>query len=161
MSVGSARSNLVTEDEDYSLDLGILVKNKNGQCCRLVLDEVSGKHILSEISLLYDMSKVEDFIHKHNGDDRVRALYIKNKNKHKHKERDSFHTYIETINTVLQEKGGQKMNKVSGNNHTQKQMDNHANQKNPNNSASKAAANNRANQMNPNNPAYSKSRSGK
>ena len=40
-------------------------------------------------------------------------------------------------------------------------MDNHANQKNPNNSASRAAANNRANQMNPNNPAYQKSRGSK
>ena len=57
--------------------------------------------------------------------------------------------------------GGQKMSKVSSNNHTQKQMDNYANQKNPNNSASRAAANNRANQMNPNNPAYQKSRGSK
>ena len=34
----------------------------------------------------------------------------------------------------------------------------HANQKNPNNPAHAAAQNNRANQMNPNNPAYYKSR---
>ncbi len=37
-------------------------------------------------------------------------------------------------------------------------LDNHANQKNPNNPAYAAARNNRANQMNPNNPAYYKSR---
>jgi hypothetical protein len=40
-------------------------------------------------------------------------------------------------------------------------MDNHANQKNPNNQASRAVANNRANQMNPNNTACYKSRNGK
>ena len=50
------------------------------------------------------------------------------------------------------------MSKVSGNTHTKNQMDAHANQKNPNNSSSKAMANNRSNQMNPNNATYWKSR---
>ena len=48
--------------------------------------------------------------------------------------------------------------KVSGNTHTQSQMDHHANQSNPNNSAHKAAADNRSNQMNPN---HSASKGGK
>lgn len=39
----------------------------------------------------------------------------------------------------------------SGNNHTQSQCDHHANQKNPNNAANKAAKDNRSNQKNPNN----------
>ena len=107
----------------------------------------------------YDASKKEDYIFSHNGKDQLASLYLKNKNKHP--ETDSFHIYLEAVNTVYTEKGGQKMSKVSSNNHTQKQMDNYANQKNPNNSASRAAANNRANQMNPNNPAYQKSRGSK
>lgn len=49
------------------------------------------------------------------------------------------------------------MSKVSGNTHTKNQMDAYANQKNPNNSSSKAMANNRSNQMNLNNAAYWKS----
>lgn len=37
---------------------------------------------------------------------------------------------------------------------TQQQLNHHANQKNPNNKAYKAAQNNRANQLNPNNYRY-------
>lgn len=146
-------------DEEYSLDLGILIRNNNGQYCRLVRNGKAREYQLQEIALLYDASKKEEYIRQHNAWDRLASLYIKNRNKHPNV--DSFHTYLETINTVYTEKGGQKMSKVSGNNHTQKQMDNHANQKNPNNHASRAAANNRANQMNPNNAAYYKSRNGK
>lgn len=43
---------------------------------------------------------------------------------------------------------------VSSNTHTSSQMNHHANQMNPNNSAHRSAANNHANQMNPNNSAY-------
>lgn len=43
---------------------------------------------------------------------------------------------------------------VSGNTHTQSQMNHHANQSNPNNAAHTAAANNHANQCNPNNAAH-------
>ena len=50
------------------------------------------------------------------------------------------------------------MAKVSGNNHTQSQMNNYANQNNPNNSAYRANSNNHSNQMNPNNPSYVSSR---
>lgn len=39
---------------------------------------------------------------------------------------------------------------------TQKQLDHHANQSNPNNPAFKAARDNHANQLNPNNPEYKK-----
>lgn len=53
------------------------------------------------------------------------------------------------------------MSKVSGNTHSQSQMNNHANQGNPNNSAHTAAANNHSNQCNPNNAAYASSRGGK
>ncbi len=48
--------------------------------------------------------------------------------------------------------------KVSGYTHTQKQLNHHSNQSNPNNSANKAARDNRANQLNPNNSAYWSSR---
>ena len=50
------------------------------------------------------------------------------------------------------------MAKISGNTHTQSQMNHHANQENPNNSAYKSAQNNHANQCNPNNSAYNSSR---
>jgi hypothetical protein len=50
------------------------------------------------------------------------------------------------------------MSKVSGSNHSQEQMNYHANQGNPNNAAHRAAENNRSNQMNPNNPAYKSGR---
>lgn len=159
---GRGRKSVITfehAEEDYSLDLGILIKNKDGQHCRLVYDKNSDKYQCCEISLLYDASAKEEYIRSHNAQDRLASVYLNNKNKHR--ERDSFHNYLDAINTVYIEKGGQKMSKVSGNNHTQKQMDNYSNQKNPNNSASKAAANNRSNQMNPNNAAYHKSRSGK
>lgn len=145
--------------EDYSLDLGILVKNKDKRYCRLVYEEQSGRYLLQEIALLYNASIKENYIINHNSLDRLRAVYLKNKNKSSGV--DSFHNYLDAINTVYNEKGGQKLSKVSGNNHSQRQMDNYANQKNPNNSASKAAANNRANQMNPNNPAYAKSNGNK
>lgn len=39
---------------------------------------------------------------------------------------------------------------------TQKQLDHHANQSNPNNPAFKAARDNHANQLNPNNPEFKK-----
>ena len=42
------------------------------------------------------------------------------------------------------------MKKVSGKTHTKEQLDNWANQNNPNNKAYRASANNRANQLNPN-----------
>lgn len=46
------------------------------------------------------------------------------------------------------------MSKVSGNTHTNKQVSDYSNQKNPNNAAHSANANNRSNQMNPNNSEY-------
>ena len=46
-----------------------------------------------------------------------------------------------------------KNGKVSGKTHSQTQMNNYANQNNPNNSAHAANANNHANQLNPNNSA--------
>ena len=45
------------------------------------------------------------------------------------------------------------MGKVSGNTHTQQQLNNYANQRNSNNSAYRANNNNHANQLNPNNQA--------
>lgn len=42
------------------------------------------------------------------------------------------------------------MSKVSGSTHTQNQLNNYANQHNPNNSTYKANNNNHANQLNPN-----------
>ncbi len=42
------------------------------------------------------------------------------------------------------------MSKVSGNTHTQQQLNNYANQHNPNTSAYRANNNNHANQLNPN-----------
>lgn len=49
---------------------------------------------------------------------------------------------------------------VSGNTHSRDQLNNYANQMNPNNSANRANSNNHANQMNPNNSAYHSSRGG-
>ncbi len=49
---------------------------------------------------------------------------------------------------------------ISGNTHTQQQINHYANQNNPNNSANRANNNNYSNQMNPNNSAYHSSRSG-
>lgn len=46
------------------------------------------------------------------------------------------------------------MSNVSGKTHTQAQLNNYANQHNPNNPAYRANVNNRANQLNPNNAAY-------
>lgn len=43
---------------------------------------------------------------------------------------------------------------VSGNTHTQQQLDSYANQNNPNNDAYQADLDNHANQLNPNNDAY-------
>lgn len=143
-------------DGSFSLDLGILVKNKNGQYCRLVRDKKTGNYQLREVALLYNTEMQEKYISQHSAMERVEKLYLKQKNKHP--ETDSFHLYLEVVNTVFNETGGKRMSKVSGNTHTKNQMDAHANQKNPNNSASKAAANNRANQMNPNNAAYWNSR---
>ncbi len=53
------------------------------------------------------------------------------------------------------------MSKTSGNTHTQNQMNNYANQHNPNNSAYRANNNNHSNQLNPNNQNYHGTRSGK
>lgn len=50
------------------------------------------------------------------------------------------------------------MAKVSGNTHSQSQMNHHSNQSNPNNSAHQSASNNHSNQCNPNNSAYHSSR---
>ena len=49
---------------------------------------------------------------------------------------------------------------VSGNTHSRGQLNNYANQMNPNNSANRANSNNHANQMNTNNSAYHSSRGG-
>lgn len=53
------------------------------------------------------------------------------------------------------------MGKVSGNTHTQKQLNNYANQHNTNNSAYRANSNNHANQLNPNNQNYNNTKSEK
>lgn len=50
---------------------------------------------------------------------------------------------------------------VSSYTHTQQQINNYANQHNPNNSAYRANSNNHANQMNPNNANYQISKKGK
>jgi len=47
-----------------------------------------------------------------------------------------------------------KHNGVSGKTHTQQQLNNYANQNNPNNSAYRANQNNHSNQCNPNNNNY-------
>lgn len=47
---------------------------------------------------------------------------------------------------------------VSGHTHTQSQLNNYANQHNPNNSAYRADHNNHSNQCNPNNDEYRNSR---
>lgn len=47
-----------------------------------------------------------------------------------------------------------KGNGVSGKTHTQQQLNNYANQMNPNNNAHRANNNNHANQLNPNNSNY-------
>ena len=46
------------------------------------------------------------------------------------------------------------MGKISGKTHTKEQLDNWANQNNPNNNAYRANVNNRSNQSNPNNKAH-------
>lgn len=46
------------------------------------------------------------------------------------------------------------MGKVSGNTHTSQQVNNYANQNNPNNAAHAANNNNHSNQMNPNHSEY-------
>lgn len=51
-----------------------------------------------------------------------------------------------------------KQSRCSGKTHTAAQRNHHANQRNPNNAAYKAARDNRANQLNPN---HSASKSGK
>ena len=53
------------------------------------------------------------------------------------------------------------MGKVSGNTHTQQQLNNYANQRNSNNSAYRANNNNHANQLNPNNQASKRGQSSK
>ena len=50
------------------------------------------------------------------------------------------------------------MSKVYNKTHSQPQLNNYANQNNPNSSAYRANQNNRSNQRNPNNPAYHSSR---
>ncbi len=50
------------------------------------------------------------------------------------------------------------LEEVTSSKRSQRDLDHHANQKNPNNRAYKAAEDNRANQLNPNNPAYNRSR---
>lgn len=59
------------------------------------------------------------------------------------------------------EGGETAMAKVSGNTHTQQQLNNYANQRNSNNSAYRANNNNHANQLNPNNQNYNSGKSGK
>jgi len=46
------------------------------------------------------------------------------------------------------------MSKISGKTHTKAQLDNYANQNNPNNKAYKANLDNHSNQLNPNNGNY-------
>lgn len=53
------------------------------------------------------------------------------------------------------------MSKVSSHTHAQKQLNNYANQRNPNNSAFRASNNNHANQLNPNNQASKNGKSSK
>lgn len=73
--------------------------------------------------------------------------------------------YLHTPETVwrffLTEGGETIMKKVSGYTHTQKQINNYANQRNTNNSAYQANNNNHANQLNPNNQNYNNAKSGK
>ena len=52
-------------DGSYSLDLGILVKNKNGQYCRLIRDNKSGNYQLQEVKLLYKTEMQEKYIQLH------------------------------------------------------------------------------------------------
>lgn len=66
-----------------------------------------------------------------------------------------------TVWGLLAEGGETIMKKVSGYTHAQKQLDNYANQNNPNNAAYHANRNNHANQLNPNNPTHNHGKSSK
>lgn len=146
---------------DFSVDIGLVTRDSNGDYSRLI-------HQKKNMPEQFIWNKARDSRHLQKRTERIRQTgrwnklsdqYLALKNQYgKNSDHPSFLVYIEAVNLVWQAIPEKEriMSKghVSGNTHTQSQMDHHANQGNPNNGAHQAANNNHSNQLNPNNSAY-------
>lgn len=145
--------------EYHKLDIGIVTRFKpNLPMSRLVRSNQNHSYKWEEVPHSKDMKSKVKKINISGLNPKFRDVYLDMKKRyHKDENHPTFIIYVEAVNQVYQSvrKGGEKtMAKVSGNNHTQSQMNHYANQSNPNNASHRAALNNHANQNNPNNKAY-------
>lgn len=159
-----------------SVDVAV-IRNIENQSLRLKFDKPPiNQYIWNELSSIMYSDQDIKLIKKNGMKDELNKRYLDKKESDS--ETASFILFIQAVNETLQlirnmgkhstpirnEKEVKKMAKVSGNNHSKSQMNHHSNQKNPNNSAHRAAQNNRSNQLNPNNAKYkggNNSKSGK
>ena len=146
------------ENYPASIDIGIVTKIK-GNYNRLV--RKNGVYIWNEIPDSGNVLEKSKIIRKSNHWKDLKEVYLSKKNvyekENEEEKHPSFIVFNEAVNQVYYkniDQGGKAMAKVSGNTHTQAQMNHHSNQSNPNNAAHQAANNNHANQCNPNNSAY-------
>lgn len=150
-----------TDSIDFHMDIGIIVMRDKNSGCRLIHDKRQETYTLNEPVQYKDLHQHATAIYEHQMRKELRRVYLEKKNQYLKKgdqNHPSFVVYVEAVNQVYQKilnEGGTNMakGKVSGNTHTQAQMNHHANQGNPNNAAHKSAADNRSNQMNPNHTA--------
>lgn len=145
---------------DFMLDIGLADRDNNGDYFRLIHKKTwPEQFIWNQVQDSRDLRKRTDCIRKTGRWNKLSDQYLAMKNQYgRNSEQPSFLVYVEAANLVWQSIPEKEriMSKghVSGNTHSQSQMNHHANQSNPNNAAHQAANNNHANQMNPNNSAY-------
>ena len=141
---------------DFCLDICILKKEKDDAMSRLVHHKNDPDNFTWDTRKDFsDLNRRENLIASSGKWEMLRDKYLKLKEKYaSDPEHPSFVVYSEAVNLVWQQIPQEEIKmskgKVSGNTHTQQQMNHHANQGNPNNAAHKAASDNHANQMNPN-----------
>lgn len=148
----------------FRFNLDIITKNKHGDYCCLISQ--IGLPTWCEIPSSKDIEKKAVAVKKLGYWSDARKAYKELKNRHSAHNSSSFTLYVEAVNLIyltLQSntKGRNitgKVHGVSGHTHTQAQLNDYANQNNPNNPAYKANRNNHANQCNHNSNAYKSNR---
>ena len=144
---------------DFKLDVAIVSRGSDGYYNRLIHKKTwPEQFVWNQVRNSRNLRKRTDCIRKTKRWNKLSDQYLAMKNQYgRNSDQPSFIVYMEAVNLVWQSIPEKEciMSKghVSGNTHTQSQMNHHANQGNPNNAAHQAANNNRANQMNPNNSA--------
>lgn len=158
-SIGYHFKNSQIENPMFSMDVAIILGDKSQIRQRLIHQKENEQFYWNKIPSSMNLGRKRNQIREVGRNQELKACYLKLKNRYLSKGQEDDHpsyvVFIEAVNQVYNKynKETKRMGKVSGNTHTNAQMNHHANQSNPNNGVHKSAMNNHSNQCNPNHTA--------